>query len=97
MVISDGPMPTVGWEGLREGVLDYRIIRALEKKVASGGSEDENMAKASLWLARLRHSVDPKFFGDAPRTGYHWDLVDTCDPGVDLDKMRAEAIELLAD
>ena len=98
----DGPMPTVGWEGVREGVLDYRIIRALEKKVinATGKmAEAEKTAKAALWLARLKHSVDPRFYGDFKWTDkdYFWDRPDVYDPGIDLAKMRADAIEHLAE
>ena len=96
----DGPMPTVAWEGAREGILDYRIIRALEQKViTSAGSSDKakKVATAALWLARLRHSVDPELYQDCKPTDYHWDRPDVFEPDIDLDKMRAEAIEFLAE
>ena len=93
LTTSAGPMPTVGWEGAREGILDYRILRALEKKVAAGGRNPDTQ-KAALWLGRLKHSVDPKLYQDTGG-GDRWDLPDVFDPGIDLVKTRAEAIELL--
>ena len=93
----DGPVPTVGWEGAGEGILDYRILRALENKVAAGGGQALT-AEAALWLVLLKYSVDPKFLRGPPGTGEHPDranLLDTFDPGIDLEKVRAEAIELL--
>ena len=96
----DGPIPTVGWEGIREGILDYRILRALERKVinAAGNLEKkEQTAIAVLWLSRLKHRVDPRFYGDFKwvDTDYFWDRPDSYDPEIDLTKIRAEAIALL--
>ena len=96
----DGPIPTVGWEGIREGILDYRILRALERKVidAAGNLEKkEQTAIAALWLSRLKHRVDPRFYGDFKwvDTDYFWDRPDSYDPEIDLTKIRAEAIALL--
>ena len=97
---ADGPMSTVGWEGVREGVLDYRVLRALERKIAAAAGNAEKaeaITAAALWLGRLKSSVDPKFYQDCERTNYFWDRPDTFDPGVDLEKMRAEAVAFLAD
>jgi len=46
-----GIIPTIRWEGRREGIEDYRLLTMLEK-IAPEGSE------AASWLADLRNRVD---------------------------------------
>ncbi len=95
----DGPISTLGWEGVREGILDYRVIRALETKVLAGRGNPKT-AEAALWLARWKHSVDPKLYRGPAGLGGHPNrdnLLDTFDPGIDLENLRAQAIEFLSD
>ena len=121
----DGPISTIGWEGVREGVLDYRILRALEERLiaaaedspgddysANVGTEKQNsynkkLSAAGVWLARLRNSVDPKWYHNLDlkldqvpgkhRPSEGGGPLDAYDPGIDLTKMRAEAISLLSE
>jgi hypothetical protein len=44
---SDGPVPSIGWEGIREGIDDYRYIYTLEKTI-----EKAKQTKSALKLVK---------------------------------------------
>lgn len=79
----DGPLPTIGYEGRRDGILDYRILCAAEE-----------IPEAAEWLADLRKKVPRDSFTER---GYFWDVPDTHDPqpAADLDKIRARCLDYL--
>ena len=61
--IVDGVIPTVQWEGFREGVDDVRYLTTLKESIAAAQNSDEQskrqMAKeAKEWLANLNISGD---------------------------------------
>jgi len=75
---------TIGAEGRRDGMLDYRFLCAAE----------EFGEKAQSLLAALRSKVSRHI----PETrGYHWNVPDTYDPmpGFDFDAMRIRLAEFL--
>jgi len=89
----DGPMPTVGWEGAREGTLDYRLIRAVEQSANDDATPPDTRYRMARWLEKIRSAVKPELYSGAP--AYHWDCQDTYDPGLNLDEIRREAVEFL--
>lgn len=64
------PVPTLGWEGIREGWRDFRYVCALERAVAQ--AEKDGRASAAdmgrTVLAFIRDSVP--WFDQAPSVGY---------------------------
>lgn len=59
----EGPIPTVGWEGRREGVDDYRYLHTLEvlvEQARRGGSRQQRATanRAGGFLDSLRASVE---------------------------------------
>jgi len=89
---ADGPMPTVGWEGAREGILDYRLLKAVEQKANDEQTSADIRTHITSWLNMLRRSTPPRSWlgGD-----YWYDKQDTYDPGVNLDEVRRKAVEFL--
>ena len=49
---EEGPIPTVGWESRREGILDYRILSTLSKLAQE--SDNSASVEAAKWLSALR-------------------------------------------
>ena len=49
---ADGPVPTIGWESRREGILDYRLLRACEISAMQSGLPIA--VEALEWLDELR-------------------------------------------
>ena len=49
---DDGPVPTIGWESRREGILDYRLLRACE--IQALDSDTPLAGEALMWLRELR-------------------------------------------
>jgi len=70
-----GPVMSVGWEARREGIEDYRTLRALEKRVAEKAG-DPAAAEAEAWLDDLRSRVDWETRGKSPAERYGWDAAD---------------------
>ena len=60
-----GPIPSVGWEGRREGVDDYRYLQLLETMLAAAPTTDPTVVEARTWLAGWRARVDWDFYGGA--------------------------------
>jgi hypothetical protein len=49
-----GPVPGVGFEGMREGIDDVRYLQLLEARVKAAPSQDPTTQEAGLWLDNLR-------------------------------------------
>jgi len=59
---KDGPCPSVGWEGRREGVDDYRYILLLATILARIDEGDPVATEARQWLDALRDGVGWNFY-----------------------------------
>jgi len=59
---KDGPCPSVGWEGRREGVDDYRYILLLETILEKVDANESRAAAAREWLNALRNGVGWNFY-----------------------------------
>jgi len=59
---KDGPVPSVGWEGRREGVDDYRYLQLLETWLAAAPSENPTAREARAWLSALRGRIGWNFY-----------------------------------
>jgi hypothetical protein len=65
----EGSIPSIGWEGEREGIDDYKYVKMLEELIAaacaggasaSGGGPDNPKAKrAQVTLEKLRTEIPP--------------------------------------
>lgn len=81
-----GPIGTVGLDGIREGITDFRILHEVERR---GGNEQ--------WLDEITKDVPLNFWDgtDMPKgpetSKYWWDACDTATPLVDMDQIRREA------
>jgi hypothetical protein len=73
VIPSDGgPVPTIEWEGRREGVEDYRTLRLLESLI--GAQPDRQEARdAHAWLENIRGRVDWNIAGEMPPSLYPMD------------------------
>ena len=104
----DGPLSSVGAEGRRDGVVDYMVLRDLERALLSTKLDsDEDPARvalveeALLWLQDNVDRVDVNFwpddkkpFGDCkPGNPCHWDTVDMVLPPIrDFNALRRTAL-----
>lgn len=94
----EGIVPGVGWEGRREGIKDYRLLRLLETEAKRSPTRAENK-KSLAWLTELRHKLlaNATWYGE--EKGYYWDLPDThrmfADPSLTPSAVRREATGLL--
>ncbi|MDD3493696.1 MAG: hypothetical protein PHZ19_09405 [Candidatus Thermoplasmatota archaeon] len=83
------PQPTVSIKGMQEGIIDYRLLRALEATDTPEGN---------AYLTDLRGRVDPLFWPDGKDrtyTKYPWDVPDVAIPPVCGAEMRQEVLRLL--
>jgi hypothetical protein len=91
-----GPIPTVGWEGRRDGIVDYRVIRLLEEKLLSNPTHPQT-PEVATWLDDLRHRALANPWGgrSSPASG-RWNHPDTVEPpgfeAGDYDAIRRKAI-----
>jgi len=97
MMASDqGPVGTVGWEGRREGVEDYRYLRTLERLCQHGDSAAARQGRALL--AEVRRLAPPEGFERRPfDRRYTWEF----DPAPEftnarMRRVRAEMARLIA-
>ena len=106
----DGPIDSVGIEGMRDGAIDYMLLRHLEQLVAHPNFTDAewedyyNLHKAAQWLEQLRASVPPHFWPHG--TAYWptnirkslWDGPDTQNPPVaSFSHLRAKAWKYISE
>lgn len=93
----EGPIATVGLEGFREGVVDYRVLRALEERLRRTPAHADT-PQAAAWLRDLRDRIEMGFWPGGVHRDYgtcRWDVPDTAVPPVDGAQMRREALEWL--
>ena len=92
----EGPIPTVGWEGRRDGIVDYRVMRLLEETLLKNPAHPRT-PEIATWLDDLRRraSANP-WHGYSTPTSYRWDHPDTVEPvgfeAGDYDAIRRQAI-----
>jgi hypothetical protein len=81
-----GPLMTVGMEGMREGIIDFHILHEVERR---GGNEQ--------WLDQVTKDIPLNFWDgtDHPEgpdvSRYYWDVPDVAKPKVNMDAIRMEA------
>ena len=95
---ADGPLPTVGWEGRREGIDDYRYLALLYNSIARVPADDPIAAAARAWLDELRGKVGWDFYRQV-EVGNR-SSVDWLDPNptisvADYDRMRQIASDYI--
>ena len=90
----DGPISTVGLEGWREGIVDYRILRELERQIELHGDSPAAWP-AARWLQVLADKVDTLLYPEGMKRGYWWDSDLTVPAVADFNAMRKEALEYL--
>ena len=69
---DSGPVPSVAWEGRREGVEDYRLLRLLESRIAAVPN-DAKAKEARAWLDEIRSRVNWDLIQGMPKSIYPWD------------------------
>lgn len=85
------PIPTVALEGIQEGIIDSRLLQALERKHSPAGDR---------YLYQLRKRVDLRFWTNGVNrdgSSYVWDIPDTQEPPIDPVAVRHEVLRLLAE
>lgn len=88
----DGPIGTVGLDGMTEGIEDFKVLHAL------GETGD-----AKKWMERLVFSVEPEFWKgttvwDNPLSKPDmWDDQDTAQPNLNVEEIMQTATHLLLD
>jgi len=90
-ISKSGPVPMVGWEARREGIMDCRVLTHLEAHADAG---------AAAWLAGLRARVPVRCDVDADdrptlnASPYYWDGMDLYPPpftGEEMESIRRRA------
>jgi hypothetical protein len=100
----DGPIPTLGWEGRREGIDDYRYFHTLETLVeparTRGNAPARAVAKeAGPFLDDLRARVRPDAYAHRPPMNNAAAVDFLPQPEItpaDYDRFREEAARLIA-
>lgn len=82
----NGPLPTVGLDGIREGIVDFKILDEAGRKAGNEGWLDDLVSSVPLdmWMG-TDHPGGPA------ESSYFWDVPDLAKPNFDLDAIRAEA------
>lgn len=97
---KDGPISSVGLEGWRDGSVDYRVLRELERAVREASVNESAsinaINEACAFLKRVSQMYRPGFVTE-PDGPYTFDGPDTMEPPVDCVAVRNEALELLAE
>jgi hypothetical protein len=100
---KDGPMTTVGLEGYRDGVIDYRVLSQLKREILACYGKPENATladEAAVWLQRQIDRVALGFWSEghcpAYNNTYWWDVPDMAVPPIsDMGQMRRVALDYL--
>lgn len=87
----EGPLGTVGLDGMREGVQDFAILEALEEAGGAKGWLDALVARvpSHFWQGMEQPATSPLEFANM------WDLHDTATPAIDVGAEMATATRLL--
>ena len=56
---TDGLLPSIGWEGEREGIDDYKYVKMLEELIKKAGPDNPKAQKAKATLDKLRAEIPP--------------------------------------
>ncbi|MEO7385816.1 MAG: hypothetical protein ABIX37_02640, partial [Gammaproteobacteria bacterium] len=83
----DGVIPTLAWEGMREGIDDVRYVTTLENALARNPA-DAAAVTARAFLSRLKAEVRTK---QKVAGLYNQNM------GLDLDEVRSQVVALLTD
>ena len=90
---TNGPLPTVALEGYRDGIVDYRILRDLERAIMINPKASA-VPEATIWLQQLREKAEGGIWRD-PGYNQLWDYLDTVQPPIEsFDDVRHRALEL---
>jgi len=94
----EGNLPTLGWEGRREGMDDYRYLQTLRTAMAAAGPKQrKTVAAAQAFLAAAgKRLIAPKQLLPATNTGRNYGFV--MHPGLgpeDYDAIRAQAVAFI--
>lgn len=94
----EGNLPTLGWEGRREGIDDYRYLQTLREAVAQAGRSKQRVAgEAASFLARVaKRTTAPDQPLPATNTGRNYGTV--MHPGLgseDYDQIRRQAADYI--
>ncbi len=94
----DGIVTSVGWEGRREGIKDYRAFQMLEKLLEQ--AQGPEAVQARQFLADTSTRVqDTDFWHGHEDTDYYWDRPDThdiyTDSQLDVASVRAKALTFI--
>ena len=96
----EGPIGSVGLEGIRDGSVDYRILRELERAVRKASIEETAsipvISEACGFLKRVSQIYVPGFVTE-PDGPYSFDGPDTMLPPCDCVAVRNEALRHLAE
>ena len=100
----EGPIPSVGWEGRRDGTVDYRVMRLLEEELLAHPKHPA-APEIATWMhnIRLRASVDPwdGYVQDVIENSYPWDHPDVAAPSgfeaSEYDAIRRQAVAYILD
>jgi len=87
----EGPLGTVGLDGMAQGVLDFRILHALEEAGGAKGWLDALVARvpSEFWRGVEPRSTSPLQFANM------WDVHDTATPVIDVEAEIRTATRLL--
>ncbi len=93
----DGPMSTVGLEGVRDGITDYRVLRQLELLMEQNPRHD-SVPQIANWLQSISDRIDTQFWPEGRRANYsdyYWDVPDTAVPPLDGAEVRRQALHFI--
>ena len=67
----DGPVPSIAWEAIREGIDDRRYISTLTKLIekAKAAGHQTSGKEAKEFLQKLRDRLNPEAYSTATRAG----------------------------
>jgi hypothetical protein len=94
----EGNMPTLGWEGRREGIDDYRYLQTLKEAIAAAPASKRSVAMAAdRWLKGLRVRLQPppqQLRASNSDRNYGFVMDAALQPD-DYDSVRAQAAEYI--
>ncbi len=86
-----GPIATVGLAGFRDGTVDYRILRELDRAIERNPGH-EKVGDIVYWMQNLRDRMPSRL-----DTGGSFDVSDTMMPPVDCVAVRRQALDFISE